>query len=93
MNKAELIEKVFVNSPACSKSQAREATEAFMDVLKDALAAGDSVTLAGLGTFKLVERAAREGRNPRTGETIQLPASRTVRFIPGKKLKEAINAN
>jgi len=93
MNKAEFFEKVFTNCHVCSKAQAKEVAEAFISALQDALTAGDSVTLQGLGTFKLAERGAREGRNPRTGETIQLSASRTVRFIPGKKLKEAINAN
>jgi len=93
MNKAEFLEKVFTKSHAWSKAQAKEAAEAFISVLQDALAAGDSVSLSGLGTFKLVKRAARDARNPRTGETIHVPACKTIKFIPSQKLKEAINAN
>ena len=61
-----------------------------MASLREALAAGESVTFTGFGSFKVVERAARKGRNPRTNEEITIPSSKVVKFTPGKGLKDAI---
>lgn len=64
---------------------------AFVDVVSSVLADGEKITLAGFGTFSVSERKEREGRNPATGEKITIPASKIVRFSPGKKLKETVD--
>jgi len=63
----------------------------FIDVVKDALKSGDKVILVGFGTFKVVERKERKGRNPKTGKTITIKAKKSPKFVPGKALKEAVN--
>ena len=90
MNKAELIDAV-AKRTNLSKSDSGGAIDAVFDSLETALAGGDSVSLIGFGTFSVSDRAARTGRNPRTGETIQIEASRLVKFKTGKALKEAVN--
>jgi DNA-binding protein HU-beta len=90
MNKSELIEAV-ADRAEMSKADATRATDAMLDVLSDALKMGDQVTLVGFGTFLVRERAARTGRNPQTGETIEIKASRTPAFKAGKALKDAVN--
>ncbi|MDA8018570.1 MAG: HU family DNA-binding protein [Thermoanaerobaculia bacterium] len=74
-----------------SKRQAGDAFDALIDCITDTLKSGDRVQIAGFGTFSVVERAAREGRNPRTGETIPIPASKSVKFRVGAALKDAVN--
>lgn len=90
MNKSELIE-VVAQSADISKAAASRAVDAFVGSVTDALKEGDQVTLVGFGTFTVRERAARTGRNPRTGESITIPASRTPGFKAGKALKDAVN--
>ncbi|MCO6441801.1 MAG: HU family DNA-binding protein [Nitrococcus mobilis] len=90
MNKSELIE-VVAQSADLSKAAASRAVDAFVASVTDALKEGDQVTLVGFGTFAVRERAARTGRNPRTGESITIPASKTPGFKAGKALKDAVN--
>ena len=90
MNKTEFVEKICAGSP-CNKKETKEIVDLVFKELSAVLAAGDGLTLPGFGTFKAVKRAAREGRNPRTGETLTIPASTTVKFTPGVTLKEMVN--
>ena len=90
MNKAELIEAV-ATSADLSKASAARAVDAALEAIEKALKKGDSVTLVGFGTFVVRKRAARIGRNPRTGETIKIKASKVPAFKAGKALKVAIN--
>jgi len=91
MTKAELVDKIAKESSVTvTKDQVVSMLKATIEALSSALKAGDSVTLTGFGTFKVVERAARNGRNPRTKEVITIPASKTARFTPGKQLRDAI---
>lgn len=90
MNKAELIDAVAA-ATELAKSDTARAVDAVFDSLTSALKSGDSVAVAGFGVFNVKERAARTGRNPKTGETIQIKASRAVGFKPGKALKDAVN--
>lgn len=91
MTKAELVEKIYVKAGLPSKAKAEEALDAMIGCLRDALVAGDTITFTGFGSFKVNTRAARKGRNPRTGEEIDIPASKVIKFTPGKPLKDAIN--
>lgn len=91
MTKSELVEKIYAKAGLPSKAKAEEALDAVIDCLQDALVAGDSVTFTGFGSFKVNTRAARKGRNPRSGEEIDIPACKVVKFTPGKTLKDAIN--
>ncbi len=90
MNKSELIDAVaeVANLP---RAAAERAVNAVFDTIRDTLVKGEQVVLAGFGTFSVKERAARAGRNPRTGETIQIAASRVPSFKAGKTLKDAVN--
>lgn len=90
MNKAELIDAV-ADSADLSKAAAARAVDAMLDSVTDALKKGDQVTLVGFGTFEVRERAARQGRNPQTGATIQIAASKAPAFKAGKALKDAVN--
>lgn len=90
MNKSELIDAI-ASKGDLSKAQASQALEAMVSAVGDALKAGDSVTLVGFGTFSVKERAARSGRNPKTGETIQIAASKVPGFKAGKGLKDAVS--
>lgn len=90
MNKKELIEAVAERSDL-SKSDAERAIDATTDAITAALKQGDSVTLVGFGTFLVRERAARTGRNPQTGATIEIKAAKVPAFKPGKALKSSIN--
>lgn len=74
-----------------SKAQTDQALAAFMEHLKTSLSQGDKVTLPGIGQFEVADRAARQGRNPQTGEAIDIPASKAVKFKVGKALKDAVN--
>ena len=90
MNKAELITSVAEKSQL-TKKDAEAALKAFIDSVQEALESGDKVQLVGFGTFETRERAAREGRNPRTKETISIPASTVPVFKAGKEFKERVN--
>ena len=90
MNKAELVAAI-AERTELSKKDAEAAVKAFSDVVADALKKGDKVQMVGFGTFEVVERAEREGRNPQTGETMKIAASKTPKFKAGKALKDAIN--
>jgi DNA-binding protein HU-beta len=90
MNKAELIDAV-ASSADLSKADATRAVDAVVDNITESLRKGDSVTLVGFGTFEVRERAARSGRNPQTGETIRIKASRAPAFKAGKAFKDAVN--
>jgi DNA-binding protein HU-beta len=90
MNKAELIDKVS-GVAELNKASAARAVEAVLDAIAASLKNGDQVTLSGFGTFSVTARAARAGRNPRTGETINIPASKNPKFKAGKGLKDAVN--
>ncbi|MCG8328376.1 MAG: HU family DNA-binding protein [Chitinophagales bacterium] len=90
MNKGDLINKV-AESANISKAQATDALNAVLDGVTDALKGGDKVTLIGFGTFSVSRREARSGRNPQTGETIQIAAKNVVKFKPGKEISEAVN--
>ena len=90
MNKAELITSMAEKSQL-TKKDAELALKAFMDSVQEALEKGEKVQLVGFGTFETRERAAREGRNPRTKETISIPASTVPVFKAGKEFKEKVN--
>ena len=89
MTKAELINAV-AQKTGLSKKDSEKAVVAVIDSISETLAAGEKVALVGFGTFEVKERAAREGINPRTKEKIEIPASKVVKFRPGKLLKDAI---
>ena len=74
-----------------SKAQTDQALTAFIEHLQTTLGQGDKISLPGVGQFEVAERAARQGRNPQTGETINIPASKAVKFKAGKALKDAVN--
>ena len=90
MNKAELITSMAEKSQL-TKKDAEAALKAFIDSVQEALESGDKVQLVGFGTFETRERAAREGRNPRTKETISIPASTVPVFKAGKEFNERVN--
>ena len=90
MNKTELIAEI-AERAEISKKDAEKALKAFTDVVADELVKGEKVQLVGFGTFEVSERAAREGRNPQTGETMEIKASRTPKFKAGKALKDMMN--
>ena len=90
MNKAELIEAV-AGASNLSKADAGRAVDAVVGAVTSALSKGQQVSIVGFGTFSVKHRAARAGRNPRTGETIQIKASNVPGFKAGKALKEAVN--
>lgn len=90
MNKQDLVSKVAASADM-SKQKAATAVDAVIDAIKGSLKAGEDVRLVGFGTFSVSDRAATTGRNPRTGEPIQIPASKQPKFKAGKELKEAVN--
>ncbi|MBL8446920.1 MAG: HU family DNA-binding protein [Zoogloeaceae bacterium] len=90
MNKSELIDAI-AKQADLSKATAGKALDAAVSAVKDALRTNDSVTLVGFGTFYLGDRAARAGRNPRTGKSIKIKAAKVPKFRPGKGLKDAVN--
>lgn len=89
MNKTELIAAVAANA-GMSKKDSEKAVNAVFETITAALAAGDKVQLVGFGTFDVKERAARQGQNPRTKETITIAATRIAGFKAGKSLKDAV---
>jgi DNA-binding protein HU-beta len=91
MNQSELIEKV-AQATQLDQAAAGQAVKAVVNAILDALVAGDAVRVSGLGIFNVAARPAREGRNPQTGEAIQIAASKAVRFHAGKAVKDALNS-
>ncbi len=89
MTKAELVEKI-ASVAGITRPQADKAVNGFVSAVSGALASGDKLVLVGFGTFSVGSRVQREGRNPRTGEKIKIPASKTVRFKAGKTLSEKL---
>jgi DNA-binding protein HU-beta len=89
MTKSDFVERVADNS-GLSKKDASTAVDAVLKSIEDALAGGDEVSFTGFGKFHVAQRGAREGRNPRTGETMQIAASKVPRFTAGSGLKKAI---
>jgi len=90
MNKSELVSAV-AGKTELTKADTERALKAFMETITETLKGGDQVTLIGFGTFLVRERKARTGRNPRTGETIQIKAANNPAFKAGKALKDAVN--
>ena len=90
MNKTQLIDVVAAKTDL-KKKEAEAAVNATIEAIAEALKAGDKVQLIGFGTFEVKERAAREGRNPKTGETITIAASKHPAFTAGKALKDSVN--
>ena len=90
MNKADLIDAVAAEADV-PKATAQRCVDAVFDAITKSLQGDDTVNLVGFGTFSIKERAARTGRNPRTGEPIQIAASKAPGFKPGKALKDAVN--
>ena len=91
MNKTELVAAIAANAEL-SKKDSEKALKAFIDVVTEELKKGEKVQLVGFGTFEVIERAAREGRNPLTGEKMKIKASKAPKFKAGKALKDMINA-
>ena len=90
MNKSELISAMAAEAQM-SKADAKKALDAFISSVTNAMKAGDKVALVGFGTFSVSERAAREGRNPATGESMVIKASKAPKFKAGKALKDLVN--
>jgi DNA-binding protein HU-beta len=89
MTKTELIDKI-ASGAGLSKADASRALDATLDAVKASLKKGQKVTLVGFGTFAVTKRKARKGRNPRTGQVINIPAAKTPKFTAGKALKDAV---
>jgi len=89
MTKAELVAKI-ASEGVLTKSQADKAVAGFVSAVSGALSAGDKITLVGFGTFSVATRSKREGRNPRTGKKIKIPAKKVVKFKAGKTLSEKV---
>lgn len=90
MNKTDMIDKMAA-AAGITKTQAAAAVEAMIGGMTAALKKGNRVTVVGFGSFRTAQRAARTGRNPKTGKAIQIPARRVARFTPGLELKQAVN--
>ncbi|EDL65838.1 HU family DNA-binding protein [Bacillus sp. SG-1] len=91
MNKTDLINAV-AESAELSKKDAENAVKAVLQNIEDTLAKGEKVQLIGFGNFEVRERSARKGRNPQTGEEMEIPATKQPAFKPGKALKDSVNA-
>jgi DNA-binding protein HU-beta len=89
MNRADLVTRISKDAEI-TKQQAEKALNALVDSVQEALSKGDSVTLVGFGTFTVMSRAARKGRNPQTGREIFIPASKTAKFKAGKGLRQSV---
>lgn len=90
MNKKDLINAV-ADMYERNKTEVKEVVEGVLDTIKESLEAGEKVELFGFGNFKVIERSARKGRNPATGKSINIPASKGVKFKPSKTLKDLVN--
>lgn len=91
MNTAELIDRLTAEM-GYSEEEASRVVIAMMNVMTESLSQGDKITLPGIGTMEVVDRAPRKGRNLQTGEELDIPASRNIRFSPGKRLKDALTS-
>jgi DNA-binding protein HU-beta len=90
VSKAQFIDNI-AEKLGTSKTEAEAFVKAYQEEITSTLAGGHSVTFVGFGTFSVGDRAARDGRNPKTGETIRIPASKSAKFKAGKALKDAVN--
>ena len=90
MTKAEFVKTLKENAGLATLIQAEAAYEHLFAMIRETLKKGDTVSIAGFGSFKVVQRKARKGRNPRTGKAMQIPASKAAKFTPGKALKESL---
>ena len=88
--KKSMLIQMYADKTGMSKKDSQDNLDALWDLLTDLMRKGSKVNVTGFGIFKVADRKAREGRNPRTGEVIQIPASKKVRFTPSKVLKEAV---
>ena len=88
MTKADLVKALKEKAGLATLAQAEAAYESLFGIIKATLKKGDTLAVSGFGTFKVADRKARKGRNPRTGKEIDIPASKAVKFAPGKALKE-----
>lgn len=91
MTKPEFIARYFEKENFESKAEAERKLNYLLETIEEVLLSGDEVNFIGWGKFEVIERAAREGRNPRTGETMNIPAKKAVKFKPGKKLNDKMN--
>jgi DNA-binding protein HU-beta len=90
MNQSELVDKV-AQAATLNQAAATQAVKAVVRAILESLVAGEAVRVSGLGTFNVAVRSARDGRNPQTGQSIKIPASKAVRFHAGKAVKDALN--
>lgn len=90
MNKADLVKQIS-DGAGVTRKQAADALDSFFAGVAETLKKGKSALFVGFGSFRVVKRAARKGRNPRTGGTMEIPAKKVVRFAPGKKLKDIVS--
>lgn len=90
MNKTDMIKVVASKIEGATQKDISVVVDAVFDTIKDTLVSGDKVAIAGFGTFEVIERAARTGRNPQTGVEMQIPASKSPKFKAGKALKDAV---
>lgn len=90
MNKSELVDAIAVNS-GLTKADAKKALEGFITATSETLQKGDKIALVGFGSFSVTERSARKGKNPRTGEVIDIAAKKSVKFKAGSELSGALN--
>ena len=92
MNISDLVETTVAADPQLTKTQAKAIIDGVFKALSDAAVKGEEVSIPGFGKFKVQSKPARTGRNPATGATIDIPASKKVAFTPAKQLKDAVNA-
>lgn len=90
MNKVELVDQIATKS-GLTRKDSEAALKAFMETIKETIKKGEKIQLIGFGSFEPVDKAAREGRNPKTKEIIQIPAKKAVKFSAGKELKNFLN--
>ena len=90
MNKVELVDQIATKS-GLTKKDSEAALKAFMETIKETIKKGEKIQLIGFGSFEPVDKAAREGRNPKTKEIIQIPAKKAIKFSAGKDLKNLLN--
>lgn len=91
MTKAGMVEQIKEKAGLSTKVAAEKVYDAVLETVRDALIGGDSAIFTGLGSFRVVQRAERAGRNPGTGEVIRIPSCKVVRFTPGKKIRALLN--
>jgi DNA-binding protein HU-beta len=91
MSKDDLIKEI-ADQTKLAKKEASQALDAIFQVIEQSLSQGEDISLVGFGAFKVSKREERSGRNPRTGDSITIPATKVVKFSPGKALKEAVNS-